>query len=258
MKNRLLLSLFIVAATSAQADTILFKDTYNVTGDSSTNLNFERSSRQAAGSITGDYTYTAVSDGNDVFNNEFRTRANATKIDANFAAGMGAYDFTLSIDGRNASDISWIAFSMISTNQSGRGSTDISLRLNSNDVISLGGGTNAPSGTVTSIGKDAIQALDDSLSTWNVNDSYTYAFVATATDAYSGTYDFTINGIVAASGISYAFTDTTLRTFDWSNVGTDAVGGWDNTTLTVVPEPNTYALIGGLFALGAVALRSRK
>ncbi|MGZ0654905.1 hypothetical protein ACWPKO_15195 [Coraliomargarita sp. W4R53] len=237
LNSGLLTTLLILAATSTQAETTLFKDNYNITGGSSIDLNIETANRQAGGTTTADYAYVGISNGNDILDNEFRTRANATKLNANFAAELGANNFTLSIDGRHASDEAWVSFSMISAEQNGRGATDLTFRIIHNDVISIGSNS-APNGKTITLTKAKIQALDNSLSNWSSSDSYTYAFVATATSALAGTFDFTINGIVAAAGISYSFTDTTVRSFDWSNVGRNAIGMWDNTTLTIqTPTP---------------------
>ena len=45
---------------------------------------------------------------------------------------------------------------------------------------------------------------------------------------------------------------------NWTNFETFVEGGTTGATLTVVPEPGTYALLGGLLALGHVMLRRRR
>ncbi|MGZ0654890.1 hypothetical protein ACWPKO_15265 [Coraliomargarita sp. W4R53] len=243
LKSSLLTSLFIVAATTSQADTILFNDTYNVSTNSDA-INFELSTRQAAGAITGSYTGTSA---NDVDENEFKTYPGSAALGANFAAGIGANDFTQSIDGRITTDIAWVAFSMVSFDQSTRGATDLTFRISGDDKVYIGGPN------ITTLNQATIQNLDTSLASWDSSESYTYAFEATAADAQAGTFNFTINDIVVASNISYAFTDVSTRTLRWDNFNT-GVGVWDNVTLTVIPESKSFAMIGGLFALGSVVL----
>ncbi|MGZ0654900.1 PEP-CTERM sorting domain-containing protein [Coraliomargarita sp. W4R53] len=252
MKNRLLFPLFIVVATSAQADVILFNDTYNVTGDSNADANFELGSdnaRQAGGTTEALYT---TSSSNSIIDNGYGVDGGSSSLNTNFLTGIGANDFTLSIDGKITSGTSWIAFSMVNTTTGGRGSSNISFRIHPNDIFISGPNP-------IQMTRTAIRDISG-LSGWDASAFNTYAFVADATDALTGTYDFTINDIVVQENISYTFVDELTsndRTLDWALPG-EAAGVWDNTTLTIVPEPQTFALIGGLFALSAVALRRRK
>jgi autotransporter-associated beta strand protein len=90
-----------------------------------------------------------------------------------------------------------------------------------------------------------------------------------------GANTLNLDGILALDNTGYSATigDTITVFTNWSSItgtfssitGTDLGGGlsWDTSdlydggSLTVVPEPATYALLGGMLALGAVMLRRR-
>lgn len=55
-----------------------------------------------------------------------------------------------------------------------------------------------------------------------------------------------------------AFDTTTILTFSSTNNPEERSPVIDSVSVTAVPEPSTYALLGGLAALGLVALRRRK
>lgn len=83
-------------------------------------------------------------------------------------------------------------------------------------------------------------------------------FVLVDTDLFNGTYAYngggfaTIGTIVAPTGYT--------ATFDQSKFVGDPVDGFTGQitlTLAVVPEPGTYALLGGIFALSYVMVRRR-
>ena len=52
--------------------------------------------------------------------------------------------------------------------------------------------------------------------------------------------------------------NTSLTIIDTDGVEKEVNYSIDGTTLTIVPEPSTYAIIFGLIALSFVAYRSRK
>ena len=64
---------------------------------------------------------------------------------------------------------------------------------------------------------------------------------------------------VTLTGLSLA--DAASFTITWSDAndsGTDAMAGISALSVTAIPEPSTYAAIGGLLALGMVMYRRRK
>lgn len=76
----------------------------------------------------------------------------------------------------------------------------------------------------------------------------------------------TIGGSAVVSSFDIDFESTDRYFAFGSHLGADLVAGdgnqfadsfIDNLTIAVVPEPSSFALIGGLFALGAIAMRRR-
>ncbi|MBL6838098.1 MAG: PEP-CTERM sorting domain-containing protein [Puniceicoccaceae bacterium] len=81
---------------------------------------------------------------------------------------------------------------------------------------------------------------------------------------YANAADVAFSSLTIAGGAVTAatYTRTELLQYGFDNYGgadwSDFIGGDDTYEITVVPEPGTYALIGGLLALASVMIRRRR
>lgn len=89
-----------------------------------------------------------------------------------------------------------------------------------------------------------------------------YSALYTDDTGSEGGYVLTTN---AGSYSSYSFTfvaDSISSTISFSDAATSQMGGndtaLDNISITAIPEPSTFALLGGLAALGLVAAKRRR
>ena len=109
----------------------------------------------------------------------------------------------------------------------------------------------AGAASVTTWGTADIVSIDDFIVTVDLT-AYTVAGASSLSlIAYSGTLDTTFNSVTVTDGAETLVNgvDYTLSYGDLSN---DAI------TLNLIPEPGTYALIGGMLALGYVMVRRRR
>lgn len=103
-------------------------------------------------------------------------------------------------------------------------------------------------------GQENIAGVDTTFvnSSYSNNNSLTFKFTQLGSDAFS----LEINGVIVSNAsLSISASDIEqIRIFNF-----DAGSSNDQyfNSLTVVPEPGTYALIGGMFALAFVAMRRR-
>jgi fibronectin-binding autotransporter adhesin len=146
------------------------------------------------------------------------------------------------------------------------GSTTASLTL---------GGAVTHTGNTTITSGSTLNLADGASMTFVIgDDGVNNSILGDGTVNLDGAFVFNLTGASTTVGDSWAIvaaslTETYGGTFSvtdgsttWSNIGdlwTSGIYEFDTTTgtLTVVPEPATYALFGGLLALGAVLIRRR-
>jgi hypothetical protein len=107
------------------------------------------------------------------------------------------------------------------------------------------------------------KAGSDSVTTWNTGNATIGATIVTVELA-----NYTVVGASSLTLIDYSNSLTgTFASFTVTDGGSTLINGVDytldyttgsNITLNLIPEPGTYALIGGMLALGYVMVRRRR
>lgn len=107
------------------------------------------------------------------------------------------------------------------------------------------------------------KAGSDSVTTWNTGDAIFGATIVTVELA-----NYTVVGASSLTLVNYSGTLTgEFASATVTDGGTTLINGVDytldyttdtNITLNLIPEPGTYALIGGMLALGSVMVRRRR
>ncbi|CAA6692394.1 MULTISPECIES: PEP-CTERM sorting domain-containing protein [unclassified Lentimonas] len=245
-KTTLVLATTLAVAYSAQAALITngdFSDTTNSNSDADTNnLSVEEANNgwgwKAGWSLT---STTGVAEMSTAFNNNYSiAQINSVTSETGSSLTLGL-DWTPDT-GSTFTSLSYHLVGWIGTPTAG---TDMFRFINGDsDGIQGGGAT-------------MIDLLDGtSKGTGNSTaSSGTVAGTAGSTTNFSTTID--LSGYASGSSVS----DYDYIGIRFSIMGADdtAQGSLiDNVSLVAVPEPGTYALIGGLFALGFVMVRRRK
>lgn len=235
----------ILAAGSAQADIVLFQDTFTVGTDTGINNNI--AARQAGGENSD--TYTVWRGSSNIAGDLLNVGGDAGLFNHyDYLADLTTdpVDFTLSFTAASTGGTgTWISpfLSTDGNTSDDRGTADIGL------LIRPGRGTLAVYG-----GPNVNAATLDTLlgTTWDGSATHTYELVATATTATTGTYDVLVDGILVSTA-TYAFDGGGSNgevNFEVRTIG-GAAGTFDDLQLTIVPEPGSLALLtlGGLCVL---------
>lgn len=170
-------------------------------------------------------------------------------------------------DGSSASDsrlANYTGYGMFA-NPGSTNNYSIRERIGSNNNLMFVGGTSPnlvwTTGTSGTVNND-IAALAAGV-------TYTGVFTVARTDADAGTITHTITGPDVDSSVSVAINSGLLTSFDTFAIGllgatTDAsnnpvtrMTGIELDSVTIIPEPSTYAALAGLLALGLVIVRRR-
>jgi autotransporter-associated beta strand protein len=211
--------------------------------------------------ISNDIIVAAGAGDRRLSNSQFATDADGITVDSNINL---AQDLQLEADGV-ASGGDAITLAGIVSGAGG-------LRINAASVDSIGlsgvntyeGDTNIETGTTLNLNDNA--ALTFYIGADGVNNQV----AGDGTANFAGDFIFDLTSAAAAgtwtiigSGISETFDSTfTVAGFTDNLDGTWSSGSYtfneSDGTLSAVPEPGTFALLGGLFALGWVMLRRRR
>ncbi|WPJ97114.1 PEP-CTERM sorting domain-containing protein [Coraliomargarita algicola] len=286
-KTPLLLTSMFAASISMQAQ-VIFQDGFS-TSSGNNNLDINDSigvTRQTAGT-TSTYTHTGstsqsnvstnddgtTNNGNTAGNSMGRIRNNEQtggasnaflSLDTNFGSSLAGEVYTISFDLHYKSRVTdstdqWISFAIgdsVAPQAPSAAGSDFGILLRPD-------GVNPANNNLTRYYSDGIlSASDDYTSTPSFTSSYVN-FIVTVNETGAGTtIGATANGTAILSDFAADFA-TGDRYFAFGSHLGSGVSAFsdvflDNLTITVVPEPSTYALIGGLLALGFASIKRRK
>jgi hypothetical protein len=294
MNKQLILTLAIASASTLNAQ-VIFQDTFeSIAGGNNQDINLDitgvGATRQTGGSTTSTYTMTGANvlgqlstnddnvtnngstTGNGmgrIRNNEQNVGGTATNgflsLDTNFGTQLAGNKYTVSYDlyyndRTTSTGDQWISFVATDTSPGGSpvaGASDFGM------LARPDGPSNANSGKASFYD----EGVQDQAFTDTADYSASYKTFLFTFDEVAGTVSLDVDGSSIASALLIDF-DTTDRYFAFgSHLGLDADANAgaefadsfiDNLTITVVPEPSAYALIGGLLALSWVMVRRRK
>ena len=281
MKKSILLLASVVAGATVAHSQLVFQDNFDTSLDSGveTNINFEINDGRQSGGTTSSTYYEQDSTGAGAFLNVnpnfsggnllLRTNYNSTVsrasgalLNTNFGSALVGQQYEVRFTGRidrtpDASTDVWMSFFMFDT---------------AFPSMDLGN----PLGNVTNFGALLRQ---DGRATVRA-DGTNHQLVAGTTGISNGAnFDFllAVDETLTTPQATLTIGSTVVGTWDLSFVTTDRFFGmrghqgiagdgvaaaltdfrYDNLSVTVIPEPGTYAALFGLVALGAVALRRR-
>lgn len=282
------LSLASLALSAAVHGQVIFQDTFTTEdGLNNQSINLDIGSTRQTTGATSTYTHTGptsqsnVSTNDDGVTNNGNTAGNSLgrirnneqtgggsnaflSLDTNFGGSLAGEVYTISFDLHYKSRITdstdqWISFAIGDTaapQAPSAAGSDFGMLLRPD-------GVNPSNNNLTRYYSDGIlSASDDYTTTPSFTSSYVN-FIITVNETGAGTtIGATADGTTILSNFAADFA-TGDRYFAFgSHLGSGATAFsdvfLDNLTITVVPEPSTYALLGGLLALGFVALKRRK
>lgn len=191
-------------------------------------------------------------------------------LDTNFGTQLAGEKYTISYDlyynQRTTSTLDqWISFAVGETDPAGSpaaAGSDFGVLLRPDGVGNVGVGDNF--GRFYADG--AFSAANDTTAVPSYIGGYLSFLVSIDETGVSPVATLTIGGTAVLSSFNFDFESTDRYFAFGSHLGADTVPGdgnqfadtyIDNLTITVVPEPSTYALIGGLLALTSVMIRRR-
>ncbi|MGZ0655471.1 PEP-CTERM sorting domain-containing protein [Coraliomargarita sp. W4R53] len=281
------LSLASLALSTAVHGQIIFQDTFTTNdGLNNQSINLDIGATRQTVGTTSTYTHNGATSQSNVSTNDDNTTNNGNaagnsmgrirnnqqsaagsnaflSLDTNFGSSLAGETYTISFDlhyKKRATDTGdqWISFAIGDSNA-----------------------TQAPNAAATDFGlllrADGVSPTNDNLARFYsdgvVNASNDYATTPSFTSSYVN-FIITVNETGAATTIGATANGTTIlnnfaadfanndRYFSFGShlgSGTAAFSDvfLDNLTISVVPEPSTYALIGGLLVIGFVSLKRR-